>query len=378
MRGGGRSATTGQRLEPDVLRLIMAMRLRRSRDRIHPLARSLNRRVSDVALVLATDIIPISDDEHDLAGFREGACSAKDIMALYSGGAACSTSFLASSTSFVDEVYTGGAISPTSFVDEMAVVDSPATPPRSLESQVNSVIQFSTPTAVTRLLSDGSVIKASMRRGPPGFALAAFPDEWEFESEIPICMLPCVASPVLKRPASTSVVVGSKVGSTVTSTVTAATVIPTEPQKPASRVTATKLQKPASRATFIMDHYRSSGRFGARRTFPNDRKQLFTIDEFHFFKKKNIRFFFIFSIVFICFIFFQKFFLHFFRFFFFYFSFFREVPMSCGSWGMNALCACVVAKRRLSCASGCSTHRKGTVPLDIKKQFCDTIFLECH
>ena len=128
----------GQRLEPDVLWLIKAMRLQRSRDPIHPLARSRKRRVSDVSTVSvalvhqplrATDCIPISDDEHDLAGFRE--------MALYIGGATSSTSFLASSSPFVDEVYIGGATSSTSFVDEVAAVDSPATPPRSLESKVN-------------------------------------------------------------------------------------------------------------------------------------------------------------------------------------------------------------------------------------------------
>ena len=40
-------------------------------------------------------------------------------------------------------------------------------------------------------------------------------------------------------------------------------------------MTATKLQKPASRATFVMTI--TSGCFGVRRNFPNDRRQLFTI-----------------------------------------------------------------------------------------------------
>ena len=180
VRGVGRSATTGQRLEPDVLRLVKAMRLQRSRDRIHQLAKSLKRRGSDastVSLALveqplrATDCIPVSDDEHDLAGFREVACSAKDIMALYIGGAASSTSFLASSTSFVDEV---------------VVVDSTATSPRSAGVE----IEHCYPTQHA-CCSDTSLLGWQRDRGlhetwvHQGVALAAFPDE-EFESEIPI------------------------------------------------------------------------------------------------------------------------------------------------------------------------------------------------
>ena len=176
------------------------MRLQRPRDRIHPLARTLKRRVSDastVSLVLVQQPLRATNSD-DLAGFREVACSPKDSIALCIGGAA---------SSFVDEVYTGGATS-SSFVHEVTKVDSPATLPSTW---------YNTLAAERRHLLDGSGIEASMRRGPSAFALAAFPDEEEFESEIPICMLPCVSSLVLRKPASisSSLTVASTRSSTV-------------------------------------------------------------------------------------------------------------------------------------------------------------------